>query len=278
MKLSSVANAFNQMECLDAYTGELAFYGQLGLYDDTKRDSETAERRVISASPSITIPARRVIEAGGTRFIMGKGNPDTFLGNVIRVGYVVHEATHLASIQTLSQLCANTEGTSAWAGRAWVKNLGYSEQDSNLNSFHHLHFSTSETIAEGNVITFDGAKYIVRTTNKGAAGTLTAYSDVMPEPVVEMASFGLGSYDPITDTHSSTPTSARVVRVRWQSLFDYRNEKAPSFGPGDLQIAVLKSVIATPVGERVTLSDGTWMIASANSHGDVWLCRGVRHA
>lgn len=278
MRLQAVARSFNNTPCYDAYSGVLAFNAQLGLYDDTKRDSETAERRILSVDTSAEIPARRVVEAAGTRFIVGHGNPDTFRGSIVRVGYVAHEATHLTTIQTLQQFVLNTAGVSAWAGRAWIKNLGYSEQGSELNSFHHIHFSVTESLALSSILTFDGEFYLVRLMNKGAAGTLTAYCDKMPEPVVETASLGVGAYDPLIDTHSAVATPVRAIRIRWQSLFDYNVLKAPTFGPDDLQIALSKTAAVAPVGEKITMSDGTWMIASADDYQGVWLCRGVRHA
>lgn len=278
MLLRAVARSFNKTPCNDGYTGDLAFYAQLGLYDDTKRDSETAERRVLSVDPDVEIPARRVIEAEGVRFIIGHGNMDTFRGDVVRMGYVAHEATHLATLRTLANLCKNEAGTTAWAGISWVKNMAYSEQDSHLNSFHHIHLSVTESVNVGHVITLGGINYIVRTTNNGSAGTLICHCDQMPEPVVETVSVGIGTYNPTTDTLTPTPTSVRAVRIRWQSLFEYTNKMAPKFGPGDVQIAFTKAAVPSPVGEKVTFSDGTWMVASADSYGDLWLCRGVHHA
>ncbi len=277
MRLRDVARAFNKTACYDAYTGDLAFHAQLGLYDDTKRDSETAERRVLSVDPDVVVPDRRVIEFDGIKFIVGHGNLDTYRGSPLRMGYVVHEASDLATVQTLAQFCTNTPGVSAWAARTWVKNLGYSEQDSKLITFHHVHLASTEVADVSYILTLGATRYIVRTTDRGAAGTLILFCDEMPEPSVETGSVVHGSYNPTTDAMTTTTASTRVVRVRWQSLFDYQTTKADKFGPGDQQLVVAQAAVPAPVGAKVTLSDGVWHILSADPYGAVWLCHAVRH-
>lgn len=277
MRLAAAANAFNQTECLDAYTGTLAFLGQLGLYDDTKRDSETAERRVLSVAPDVEIPARRVIEMAGRRWIVGHDNVDTFRGSVLRQGLVVHEATALAEVQTLEQACLNQTGTRAWAGRAWVKDSGFSEQSSVLASVHHIHFSRTETVDVGQVVNFAGHYHVVRANSYGAAGMLVAVCEQLRGVVIEEATALAATFDPVTEAWTGSSSSFRAVRMRWQSLFEYRNNISPRFGPEDVQLAIAKASMTPRVGQKLTLSDGTWQIASVLDEG-VWLCRAVRHA
>lgn len=277
MKLASAANRFNDMICTDGYTGVALFVAQLGLYDDNKRDSETQERRVISVAPSVVPPARRVIAAAGTRFIMGHGNPDDYKGKTIRVGYLAHEATYLSQLRNLAQVCLAQPGTTAWSGRAWVKDAAYSQQSSNLTPENHFHFAASETIAEGSTLTFNGVLNIVRSFNHGAGGTLIALCEEMDAGAVEVGLLSTGVYDPVLDAVAAGTVSVTVVRMRWQSLFAYRSNMAPSFAPGDIQLAIAKSA-ATPVaGSTVVLSDGTWKLESVLGEGSVWLCRATRY-
>lgn len=276
MRVKAAAGFFNHTVCLDAYDGTTLFYAQIGLYDDTKRDSEASERRVFSCVPGITLPARGVVEAAGTHWIIGHGNVDTFKGDVIRVGYVAHEAPDLSKIQTLDQFCTNTTGVSAYAGRAWVKDLAFSEQSSVLAGQHHIHFSQTESVAVGNIVTYNNLPHVVRITNLGPAGTLIVTAEQMPAGAVETGSFAAGTWNPVTEAWTGTPVSARVVRMRWQSLFKYLHAEAPTFAPGDIQLAVSKSVLTPVPGQTVTLSDGVWRLASVLDEG-VWLCRAVRN-
>lgn len=279
MRLAAVANVFNNTSCVDAYTGKLAFKGQFDLFDDSKRDSETAQRRVMSVAPGTTVPARRVIEAGGMRFIVGNWHSDVYRDRTVRTGFVLHEATELSTIHTLAQVCLDQPGTTAWTGRAWVKNMAYEEQSSSMVPVFHLHFSLTESIQPGVLVSFGGRLHIVRTQYIGPAGTLITLCEQVPEPTVETATVtGSGTYDQINDTIGVTTASARVMRLRWQSLFEYNNKTAPTFGPEDIQVAIAKATMTPTAGMKLTLSDGTWKIASRVSEGDVWLCRSVRHA
>lgn len=278
MQLAKAARYFDRMPCTDAYTGLPVFKAQLGLYDDNKRDSETAERRVLSAAPDVIIPARRVIGAADSRWIIGHANPDSFGGSNIRVGYTVHEAPLLARYRTLEQVCLQRAGTAAYMGRAWLKDRAYAEHSSELNSQYHLHFSTYEAVKPDHIISLDdGPWYIVRASSLGAGGTLVAVSDEMPAPEIEVAKVTSGTYDPITETVGGPEEIVNVVRVRWQSLFAYTNALAMKFTPGDLQLAIAQASMAVAAGATVELSDGNWHIESALPYAGVWLCRAVRH-
>lgn len=273
MRLHAAANHFNNMPCVDAYTGQQAFYAQLALYDDTKRDSEVGERRVFSVAPGTVIPSRRVVQAAGSRWIIGHGNPDTYRGKLIRTGYVAHEATELATIRTLGQACTNAAGRTAWAGDAWIKNLADNEHSSALVPQFHIHFASSEAVPAQSLVTYGGRLLVVRTPHRGPGGTLIALCD--ETPTIEVATITTGTRDPVTGVTSAGTASATAVRMRWQSLFEYQNHLAPKFSAGDAQLAFAKAQPIKP-GTVVTLSDGTWLIQSALDEGDVWLCRATR--
>lgn len=278
MRLSAVANRFNNMVCADAYTGAFVFKAQIGLYDDNKRDSETAERRTLSIAPGTVIPTRRVVAAAGTRFIVGHGSPDDYKGKTIRVGYVAHEATSLARIRTLEQVCLSQPGVLAYAGRAWVKDAAFSQQNSILAPQVHLHFSATETVAAALTVDFEGRLHVVRSTNAGAAGTIVAMCEEMKGSSVESGVvLTLSAYNPVTESPSSSTVTVKIVRLRWQALFEYHDDTAPKFGSGDLQIAVAKSAATVTPGSTLALSDGRWRVESVVGEGLVWLCRATRY-
>lgn len=277
MRLARAVTAFDGMSCADAYTGRHAFFGQLGLYDDAKRDSEASERRVISTGPEVVPPPRRTVLAAGTRFIMGHPNPDTFAGKVHRLGWVVHEATWLSQVRTLGQVCREEVGFTAWCGRAWIKNQADAGDSSDLIGQYHLHFASVEPIATGKIVTYGGRLNLVRRAHEGPAGTLVALVDEMPEPSIETVQIESGAYDPVTEARAPGSLSVRAVRARWQSLFEYGSHLAPEFGPTDIQLAVAASVVTMTPGMTVTMSDGAWKTADAALVDDVWLCRMVRH-
>lgn len=276
MKLIVAARRADKTPCYEGYTGSLLWNAQLLNYDETKRDSETAERRILSMSAENVIPARRVISVASKKYIVGHGHDDLIAADVARVGYVIHEATESATIKTLAQAASMQAGTTAWAGRAWVKHQAFSEQSATLVPQHHLHFSTTEAVGPGRLVWFSGGVHLVRATMEGAGGTLVATCDELPSPVVEpTATVTTGQWDKTADKQVNASTVTPLLRVRWQSLFKYNNKAAPTFGPDDIQVAIPLGVNVIS-GSRLTLSDGYWLVSNVDQESGVLLCRATK--
>lgn len=276
MKLTVAARRADKTPCYEGYTGSLLWTAQLLNYDETKRDSETAERRVLSMAADKVLPTRRVIQIASKRYIVGQGHDDLIGPTVARVGYVIHEATEQATIKTLAQAVALQAGTTAWAGRAWVKHQAFSEQSATLVPQHHIHFSTTETVTPDLLVWFGGGIHLVRAVMQGAGGTLVATCDELPSPVLEpAATVKTGQWDKITDKQQNTTVVTPLIRMRWQSLFQYKNKAAPTFGPDDIQVAIPTSVSVIS-GSKLTLSDGTWLVSNVDQESGVLLCRATR--
>lgn len=278
MRLISAARHFDTTPCLDGYSGAPAFLGQFSLFDGSKRDAEVTARQHLSTAPDVSIPARRVVSVEGVRFVLGHGTPDSFRGRRIRVGYIAHEAPYLAQIRTLAQVSLKQDGVSAWAGKAWVKNLAFTEQSSKLPRQEHLHFSRSEPVAEGCVVSLGLQHFLVRMVEDSVGGFRVALADEMPGVVVQDVVFRDPTLDPVTEAPSGISTPARVVQVRWQSLFQYGHRGAPDFGPEDVQLAVAKETLTPKPGMSVQTATGRYFVESVMGYGDAWLCRAVLHA
>lgn len=277
MDFNAVTAYFDRMECLDAYTGAHAFLGQLGLYDDSKRDSETVQRRIISTAAGSPVPARRAVLAGGQVYMLGRSIPDSFLGSLSRAGHIAHQADGLASVQTLGEACTSEPGLLAYAARSWVKDAAFSQQSSTLEPRYHIHFCDTEPVVENRLVTLAGTLHIVRSVNHGAAGMLVTTCDELRGAALEQANITVGTYSATTETTVGAVVGAQVLRVRWQSLFAYGGGHSPAFEAGDIQVAVAKSTATVSPGALITLPDGVWRVVSVSTLDDVWLCRANRH-
>ena len=71
MRLADAASYFDRVVCADAFTPFEEFKGQFDLFDDSKRDGVTVDRRVLSCSSAVTVPTRRVVLAMGEYWIVG---------------------------------------------------------------------------------------------------------------------------------------------------------------------------------------------------------------
>lgn len=275
-RLFKSAVKFDQTPCCDAYTGSFSFNGQFKAWAEVTRDSEVAQRRILGTGPDIVIPTRRAVNALGEVYIIGTRNQDTFRGRPIRAGYTASLVDGLASIQTLDEVCLSVAGTSAYGGRAWIKNDAFAQQDSKLNPQHQLFFSVSESIPDGSVVSLNGLMFLVRTSYDAPSGIQVVLADQLESPNLEVCTLETRVFDPITNTSASTTVGLTALRIRWQSLFFYDQAAAPTFAAGDIQVVVPK-VSATPIaGSTFVLSDGRWTILSVVSYAQSWVCRVAR--
>lgn len=272
MKLSNASKFFDRMTCVDAYTGLNPFKAQLDLFDDSQKDTQGTARRILSTVPSVTIPARRTIAANETHYIVGDHYDDNFNNAVIRRKYVVAEAHTLANYNTLEGTCLSQAGTDAYATKTWVKDSKDVAQVSDLTGQYRISFSNAETVGVNDIISYDGGRYIVRQVDEGSSGILDCIVDQILDPAVEDVNLSVLTYDPITEVSTPTLTPLRVVRLRWQSLFEYRTPFAPKFNYDDAQVVVAKSAATPSAGSTIVMSDGNWVVNNLLDRGTVWVC------
>lgn len=277
MDFRRVSTYFDNLEFRDAYSNAVAFFGQLDLFDEAKRDSETALRRIISTSATALIPARRAVRAGGIVYLIGQPHQDSFQGIQVRVGYASQKAGPLASILSLDEACLGLPGTVAYASRAWIKDTAFSEQSSIINSQYHINFGITENVKAADIVRASGDYFVVRSVSEGESGLLIATCDLLKGVAPEPATIQAGAYSATTETFTGAPVTAPVLALRWQSLFAYGGGQADPFAAGDIQIVAAKSSVTMIPGARVTLSSGIWTVLSVVSVGAAWVCRAAKH-
>ncbi len=279
MRLVDVARRFNRTVCTDAYVGGAPIYAQVIPYDEVKRDAVTFERRVFSVDPTTTMPARRVLNALGSNWIIGENSPDQFLGSDIRHGYVAQKAEALATLTTLGKVVNAQAGTPAYAGRAWIKNPAFTQQSSDLSVLYDVYLSSSETVQEGQVISYMGELMVVRVAHPSEAGFNRVTAEALGSGAYNAAFVTSGTVDPVTELFNGVSRATAVVKVRWQALFAYGHADAPDFEAGDQQLVLSSLDVTQPLGALVTLADNSkWRVQSATPLPDnAWLCRSTRY-
>lgn len=278
MDLALASGYFDRTAFHDAYTGAFAFLGQIGLYDEGKRDSESTLRRVISTSATALVPARRAVRAGTKVYLIGESHPDEFCGSTVRVGYVSQAAEHLVDVKTLAEACLGASGTPCYGARTWVKDRAFSEQDSHLTPSFHVHLADTEVVREYDVLVIGSAYYIVRSVVHAISGMVTCLADEMPGAPRELATITSGDYSAATESWSGANVQAYVLRLRWQSVYQYIGDQRDNFEAGDIQIAVPLASATVKVGSQVSMSDGDWWVRGVFDLGNVRLCRVSRRA
>lgn len=281
MKLSAAARYFDRQVFADPFDHDIWFKGQLDLFDDAKRDGTTGLRRVVSVAPGTVLPSTGVIETEGQVYLVGERHDDVFNGSAIRSKYVTQMA-YSAKLRTLKELAANSAGTTTYADPLWVKDLKEPDESSALYPFFNVFVPTALTVPISSVITVKSENYLVRTVFTSAGGFKECECNRLYSGAVATVSYTGkgGAYDPVQDVYaSSAPASVAAVVLRYEDFFNRRYESAKGMEPGDMTLAVAKTLVATPkVGDSWTLNSRKYNVLSILDDGSTsWLLHS-RHA
>lgn len=270
MKLKNVAKYFDRLVFQDAYQPATTFKGQFDVYDDSKRDGLTIERRIVSVAPEVVVPTRKTVTADGVTWMLGDVARDYYKNEAIRHKYVAHLAQGLATVRTFEETLTSAAGLSAYASRVWVKGSKEIEESSDVVDVFNIYFAPDEPVVEGMLINLSGRFHLVRSVYPSAGGFLVALVDELAEPVVVTCTTVKRTYRPLTDTFQEVPTSTTALRIRWQSHFKYPNKASETYKPGDDVLVTLKSSTTPKAGDKVVLSGENYCVISVLDEGTVW--------
>lgn len=272
MKLSNIAKKFDTTKAVDAYADPLLavpFYCQLAPLELFKIDGVAVKKRSLSTAPDVVLPARGVASIDGEAYLIGTGTPDFWKGKVIRRNYVVQGADGIASLTSISDALANTAPVTAYAAMLFSRYLPESADSSKYPPQYQLFLAGTEPAPANSLVTLMGATYLVKDSYVSASGLRIALANLLAEPVFETIPFGSRSYDPVTDTYSSTGSSVKIMRVKWQEHFHYLTNASSNYERGDQQVFMLKAGTPKP-SDNLTLSDGVWRVVSVLDEGAMW--------
>ncbi len=268
MRLSQVVRYFNHSKFFDSYTGEELGVGQLDVFDETKRDGLTAQRRIFEVAPDVDMPPRMAIQFHDENWIVGLREIDAFKGKVLRHKHVLHQAEGLAEYSTIKQLLEDAIPTKAYAARVWTKSSSEVEISSEKFAQLQIYFSRAENVRPNQIIKLSGKLHTVMSVYPAAAGHLVASSEELEDEALEVGNVpGTGQWNPITEQYEGGSTQVKLLRLRWQSDFAYYSEATPDFERGDLQAACMTRLTN---GTEIELSDGNWTVKASQEREGVY--------
>lgn len=260
MRLQEASGYFDRTPIIDPYTGRTLFYGQVDPFDDSKRDSTTAYRRILSVAPGTDTPVRGVVSVLGSNWILGVREVDG-LGEAHREKYVLHPATVKASISRLPGLLSGDTPTSAWADVAWFKDGREESVSSRQVPMYTAYLHPSTVLQEYDVISAGGRTFLVSNPHAHASGMLEATCVRLDSSVVG-AVMGSRAYDPVQGKYvSNVTTVVKCLQVRWQSLYLYRSQADTKFAEGDCAL-VLPSGTSISTKDTLTVGAVVWGVIS----------------
>lgn len=277
MKLSKAAHFFDKTTFKDGYSGATLFKGRLLPFEDSTRDSTSVDRRLLSVTETAGIPEHRILDASGTRYIVGDGTDDLHGNEVLRRKYVLHTASELAIVRNFPELLGLAVGTKAyWGARMWVKGNREQDESSGIYDGYQLFFAQNEPVRNaewGSGSFFDGYEdnlliqmgdrwHIIRTSFQSMGGFQVVVADELPEPVLTQVHLKSRVYQPKAGTYAETTVSVAAINIRWQSSFAYRTKQSIPYEPGDAQVVIAKGSLTPKAGDIVTVVERTFKVVS----------------
>ena len=265
LTLSQVSVYFDKTPILDVVTGRTLFYGQMDLYDDAKRDSATAYRRVLSVAPTTTIPASRLVKILGSIWIVGDEETDG-LATAHRTKYVLHPAPTQLLVNRLSAHVLGTTPTTVWGDMVWFKDGKEEAQSSRSVPMYSAYTPLPADIKEFDIIKVGTQGYLVGHPHTMASGVLSA-TCVHLEFAVAVATLATRVYDPVLGKYTSTaPSTVNCQRIRWQSLYLFDSQASTKYQEGDCSL-VFPTGTTLATKDTVTLSGVLWNVLSVDTLG-----------
>ena len=272
LTLADASRYFDRTPIRDPYTNAVLFYGQVDPYDDAKRDSATAYRRILSVAPGTAVPASRLVSILGSVWVVGDSELDG-MAVAHREKFVLHPAPTLISVRSLSGHVTTGAASVSWGDMVWLKDAKEETSSSRTNPLYTVYLPTSVVLQEYNVITIGTTGYLVGPSHDQASGVLSAICAKLEYTPVN-ATLATRVYDPVQGKYtSSADTTVKCLRVRWQSLYLYGSQGDAKYQEGDCSL-VLPAGTVLETKDRITLVGQVWSILAVETLGGAVVAHG----
>lgn len=274
---NDIASFFDDVQVIDPQTGDLLFYGQLEPYDDSRRDGVGGERRILSYDPrsGAPLPPTRTVKFSDRLWIVGKSQPDEFLGSTVRAKFVVQRADATMESGTAAAWLRHDARLVLACGHVWTKDVKQLEVTSDARSFYTLYIGSAQPALDGQLIRFENRMHRVVNCNQGSSGLQAVEITELPVDCFQTVVHKSKSrFDPVAGRNIVASDREQLALV--MPFFDqYRLVSQAQARPskGDLQIRTLISDGLVSAGDTIqvgefdmvtqtvlTETDGTYLV------------------
>lgn len=263
-----VASHFDDVACVDSYTGAALFSGQFSSFIESAPDGSTTQKRTLSLAPASSIPARRCISYQGETWIVGDGNVDMIYNTPTRKAYWMKKSFGLFIRYTPLQSLNGSAGTVSHASLKYLKDTVNGVSDSQYDPQWGFDFSQGETVNKGDYIKSGSTYYRVRVSYIDGSGFLLAVCDQLdPDCFVTVTKTSTGAFNPVTDTYISSSTSVSGLIMEPYKLYSYFTQADPRFTAGDKTLVTAAALV---VGSTVAINSESWKVQSCYPETDAF--------
>lgn len=270
-EIFDVATHFDDIQATDSYTSAPLFMVQTSTFMGASPDGSVSQKRIISAAPSIVMPARRALTTLGENYIIGNGIVDGIYGLPIRRSFWARLVTDSFIICTPGQAALASGGVTAFGHKSHLKDVVDSTADSSYDPFWEIMFTVGETIVEGSYFLSGSTYYRARSVHTDEAGFRNAASDELDAGARVAVAFALtGSYSPVTDAFTGSTVNTFGIFMDRYKNYNLRTSADDLNHAGDKTLVVAASAVTPVVGHTVTISSVSYSILASEAEQDGW--------
>lgn len=253
MELVDVSTFFDRVVAADPATGSELFRCQLMAYDESRRDSYSAHRRVISVSPDVTIPTSKAIQIYGEVWVVGSAHSDGWESRH-RVKFALHKASGQAKIHRLAGFLSQTPTQTTYGDFQWVADRKELEVSSDTPQKFVAILPEGVDLQPYDVITLNGQALLLGSDASRVSGFTEGYGLLQKLSAPVQVSLVSRTYSPAAGRYTETATGAYpAMRVRWQELYAYEDQMAERYQEGDCTWVLPSSA---PVNTNARIAHG----------------------
>lgn len=266
-----VASHFDDISVTDAYTAAALFKAQFSTFNEAGPDGSTAQRRVMSVAPGVTMPARGVITALEETMLVGFGTKDGIYDQAIRQTFWTKRVTDIFKKVTPGEAALGSTGVTVLGHKAFLKDTVNASTNSEYDPMWEIFFAPYEAVVKGDFFKVGTTYYRVRGSHLDVSGFTNAASDELDANSRVSISFtDIGAYNPVTDAFNAGSSTAYGIFFDRYKLYDQLTPADRTNMAGDMTIIVAKSSITPVVGRTCTIDSRSWVILSVTSNSDAW--------
>jgi hypothetical protein len=266
--LQDISRHFDDIDILDGYTGAFLFKAQVSSFLESAKDGSTNKQRVMSVAPGTAMPARRLLDYFGEKWIVGDGNIDALQNTQLRANYWITKLIDMAIRLTPAEVCNGGAGLAFATSKAYLKDTVNYTTDSEYDPQWDFTISIAESVVKGQFLQVAGTLYRVRTTHTTEGGFLVATADELDAgALVAVQLVAGGLYNPVTEEREEILTDTFGIHFDPTKLFRFVSEADPRYLSGDRTLIL--SVPAS-VGSTVIMENISWKVLTCTPELDGW--------
>jgi len=266
MRLVDAASYFDRTPVYEADGSTPLFKGQLDDYDDSKRDSGAAYRRILSVRPGTAMPATRAVRMFDLTWLVGAKETDG-LDQAHRDKYVLQRAGVKLTVNRLPDFVSGAVGQTKWADPEWLKDSHELATSSKVPQIFSVFLPLGTDVRVYDVLWYAGAAFLTMAVRDLPSGFRAAECLELDQTVPAIASITRRTYDPVAGSFTSAASvDTPCLRVRWQSLYLYSSQSDTKYQEGDTSLVVGPSVPVS-TADNVLFDGVTWQVLDVDSLG-----------